>query len=139
MRSLAICCIRGILVICVICATRSICAIWLASACSRVSMEPTGKQPPGPTSCAQLEFTPGATGLYTDAEIRKFAPFDIDEETAKSPEFQSPGIFPIPCLDVVPNGKSYPRWKVFEDLSIDQNRVRNLRQSGINSVVFLTW
>ena len=56
---------------------------------------------------------PLRTGLYTDAEIRALARFDIDKEAGPD-RF----ILNIPCLDVVPAGDAYPRAKVFKALAI---------------------
>jgi hypothetical protein len=74
------------------------------------------------------------TGLYTDEEIRKLAPFDIDKESGGGR-----GLLDIPFIDVVPEGESYPRSKVFKTLNIDEARIRDFRQAAINLVVFLTW
>jgi hypothetical protein len=74
------------------------------------------------------------TALYSDQEIRKLAKHDIDK--VGNPDR---GLLGIPCLDVVPNGESYPRARVFAALKIEDHRVRDFRESGVNNVVFLTW
>ena len=73
-------------------------------------------------------------GLYTDAEIRKLAPFDIERCTGS-------GISAIsdPVLAVVPAGATRPRKEVFAALGLDEARVRDFRSAGINMVEFLTW
>lgn len=82
---------------------------------------------PGPAS------TPAPTGLYTDAEIRKLAKFDIDKAS------QAATLGAIPCLEVVPAGESRPRGEVFKALGIEDARVRDFRTWGKNFVVFLEW
>jgi hypothetical protein len=77
---------------------------------------------------------PLRTGLYTDTEIRNLAKFDIDKEAGPDRS-----ILEIPCLDVVPNGETLPRGKVFKSLGIEDRRVRGFRSGAQNAVEFLTW
>ena len=75
-----------------------------------------------------------STGLYTDDEIRKLADFDIDEDSRNKG-----GLLNMRGLDVVPNGESHPREKVFKALKLDDNRIRDFRHFGLGNVVFLVW
>jgi hypothetical protein len=101
--------------------------ICLASGCCRTSSDPASPAPP-------VELAPIPKGLYTDDEIRKLADFDIDKESDNAR-----ALFDIRCLDVVPNGKSYPRAKVFKMLNLDDARLRGFWSSGFDFVDFLTW
>jgi hypothetical protein len=109
--------------------------ILLLGGCSRSTLEPTGVNSPVLPSGQAPRTAPTPAGLYKDEEIRKLAKFDIDEESKG-------GLWNfsrIPCLEVVPDGDSYPRAKVFKTLNFDDGRIRDFRQSGIDFVVFLTW
>jgi hypothetical protein len=87
-----------------------------------------------PAQSPQSKPGPGPARLYSDAEIRKLAKHDIDKETGGDK-----GLLGIPCLDVVPNGESYTRAKVFKALNLDDARLRDFRDFGKGNVVFLTW
>ncbi len=100
--------------------------------CARPKTEANGVD--SSTSATQPEHVSVPTGLYTDEEIRKLAGFDIPNE-ADYPN----GILGVPSLDVVPNGESYPREKVFGKLKIDDSRIQNFRYWGFNFVLFLYW
>jgi hypothetical protein len=78
--------------------------------------------------------SPPSVKLYTDEEIRKLAKYDIDKASEGGK-----GLFDIPCLDVVPNGESYARAKVFKALNLDDTRIKEFRHSEMDHVVFLTW
>jgi hypothetical protein len=114
----------------------SIIYICLVAGCSRTPSEPVHEDSPVPAAvpAPQPEPAPAPNGLYTDEEIRKLAKFDIDKESGSDR-----GILGMPYLDVVPAGKSYPRSEVYKALNIDNARIRDFRQSGIDHVVFLTW
>jgi hypothetical protein len=110
--------------------TLSTIVVCLVIGCSQTISEPM----PAASSEPAVSPTRPPNGLYTDEEIRKLAKFDIDKVSGGDL-----GIFGLPCLDVVPKGESYPRSKVFMTLKIDDTRIRDCREEGINSVVFLTW
>jgi hypothetical protein len=111
--------------------------ICLMAGCSRPNSEPVAvdSSAPPPAPALATEPAPKETGLYTDDEIRKLANFDIDKNSG----VVGLNIFNIPCLDVVPNGESYPRARVFKTLNIDDARIRDFRLMGIDHVVFLSW
>lgn len=92
---------------------------------------------------SELSATPPATiptpasaptELYTDAEIRKLANYEIEKVVVPII-----GILDVPCLDVVPEGKALPRGEVFKTLGIEDARVRDFRSNAVMGVVFLTW
>src|SRR5688572_7350238 len=81
-------------------------ALCLAAGCSQTTSEPVALDSSVPSDPEPRPKTaPKELGLYSDEEIRKLAEFDGDEDEAR--------------LDVVPQGESYPRAKVFEALTID--------------------
>ncbi|VTR97839.1 Uncharacterized protein OS=Leptospira interrogans serovar Manilae GN=CI00_07890 PE=4 SV=1 [Gemmata massiliana] len=109
--------------------------VGLVAGCSRTAPDAPQTESSGTSviTSPQPKLAP-PTGLYSDEEIRKLAPFDLDKEAGA---FGLP--FDVHVLDVVPEGESYPRERVFKTLGIDATRVRDFRKSGINFVVFLTW
>jgi len=68
-----------------------------------------------------------ANELYTDEDIERLAPFNIEQNDGKV------------CLEVVPNGTSRPRQDVFRELGLDEARLRDLRTSGIMNFAFVVW
>jgi len=65
--------------------------------------------------------------LHADRHIESLADFDIATHDGD------------PILDVVPNGESYSRELVFQNLSLDESKLINFRHLGINFVEYLTW
>ena len=107
--------------------------IFFAAGCTRTPSEPAPVDPVMSSPWPAPPRWPAPTAdLYTDEEIQKLAKFDIEGGLA-------PFILDIPCLDVVPDGESYPREKVFKMLKIDDKRIRDFRQTGCMAVVFLAW
>lgn len=76
---------------------------------------------------------PAPDGLYTDAQVRALAGYDIDATRGART------VFDIPCLDVVPSGSTLPRREVFRALNLDEGRVAEFRLTGVERVEFLAW
>ena len=107
-----------------------------AQAEPHASTAPLAPTPQKPTETAAEPQTPfiRGDGLYRDAEIRKLSPVDIDAHTQSGS-----GVIELPILPVVLAGETKPRAQVFRELGLDELRVRDFRQEGINMVAFLSW
>jgi hypothetical protein len=81
-------------------------------------------------SAPQAKAAQGPAKLYTDAEIEKLAKDHGDKKAI--------GLEAV-WLDVVPDGESYARAKVFKTLNIDDMRLGDFRKFRKGNVVSLLW
>ncbi|MHC5054078.1 MAG: hypothetical protein ACYTKD_05095 [Planctomycetota bacterium] len=82
--------------------------------------------PPRPT-----EEPSSAAHPHTDAQIRRLAHYDIDATCV--------GILGLPSLGVVPLGETWTRKDVFQELGIEEARLRDRRQWQESDIKFLRW
>jgi hypothetical protein len=71
--------------------------------------------------------------LYTDAQVQKLAPYDIEAVPGGT------GLLDHPALEVVPNGQTAPLAEVLRKLGIEKSRLRDPRATPFLAVVFLRW
>lgn len=89
---------------------------------------------PGTHGAPRLPSRPD-DGLHPDAMIRVFAGPNAPHDS----EHGVYGYLSLPCLDVVPSGKSRPRADVFKTLGLDETRTRDRRVEPAGKCSFLIW
>jgi hypothetical protein len=111
----------------------SILAICVLVGCSSKSSEPLELNAPLPSK-NQLSSKTLPAILHSDEEIERLFILGNKKEP-KGPQ-QS---LEIVHFDVVPNGKTYERSKVFKKLSIEEGRIGDFRHERQELVVYLLW
>jgi hypothetical protein len=92
--------------------------------------EGTWSTPRSLTKAGQVRLT----RLYSDEEIRRLAPYDIEAESSKAE-----GILGMAHLEVVPAGQSRPRMEVFQTLGLEESRMERGKPGAVGMVAFLVW
>jgi hypothetical protein len=74
-----------------------------------------------------------AEAFYSDKEIQKMVPYDIEQATKTADD-----LFDIPCHPIVPSGWMR-REVVFQHLGISENRLGQFRSRWSGKIIFLSW
>ena len=121
--------------------TLSLCLLILTLGCTRTETGPAPRESivPVPAGVLRIEPDPPTVmirgdGLYRDEQIRGLTKDDIAAHKQSGMD-----VIGLPILSVVTAGETKPRSQVFRELGLDESRVRDFRQVGVNMTAFLTW